>query len=143
MKVSDILKTKGNKIFSVSTNTTVYDALKSMSEKNIGALLVMENDQLAGIISERDYARKVILKGKASHDTSVEEIMTTKDNVITVMPEDGLEKCMELMSKHHIRHLPVEQDNKVFGMISIGDVVKSIIESQKETITHLQNYISQ
>ncbi len=143
MKVSDILQKKGNNVFSVSSQTTVYDALKSMSEKNIGALLVIDNDELEGIISERDYARKIILKGKTSHDTTVEEIMTDKEKVITVMPDDGLEKCMELMSKHHIRHLPVVKSNKVFGMVSIGDVVKAIIESQKETITHLQNYISQ
>ena len=143
MKVSDILQTKGNNVFSVTKQTTVYDALKSMSEKNIGALLVMDSESLEGIISERDYARKIILKGKTSHETPVQEIMTDKQKVITVMPEDVLEKCMELMSKHHIRHLPVVKDDKVFGMVSIGDVVKAIIESQKETITHLQNYISQ
>ncbi len=114
-----------------------------MGEKNIGALLVMDNEELAGILSERDYARKVILKGKTSYETSVKDIMTDREKIITVLPEDVLEMCMELMSKHHIRHLPVVKENKVFGMISIGDVVKAIIESQKETITHLQNYISQ
>lgn len=143
MKVSDILQKKGNNVFSVTTQTTVYEALKAMGEKNIGALLVMDDEVLHGIISERDYARKIILKGKASHDTPVKEIMTEKDKIITVLPGDGLEMCMELMSKHHIRHLPVVKDDKVFGMVSIGDVVKAIIESQKETITHLQNYISQ
>lgn len=141
MKVSDILQSKGNNIYSVKGNITVYDALKIMGEKNIGALLVIEDDKLNGIISERDYARKIILKGKASHDTLVSDIMTEK--VITVLPDDSIEKCMELMSGKHIRHLPVVKDDKVLGVISITDVVTAIIESQKETIAHLQNYISQ
>ena len=141
MKVADILQAKGNKVFSITSDYTVYDALKVMGEKNIGALLVIENQQLKGIISERDYARKIILKGKSSHDTLVKEIMTKE--VISVSPGDNIEKCMELMSERHIRHLPVMQDGMVTGIISITDVVTAIIESQKETITLLHNYISQ
>lgn len=141
MKVSDILQKKGAVIFSVTGNTTVYDALKILGEKNIGALPVIEEGKLLGILSERDYARKIILKGKTSHDTPVNEIMT--ENPFTVEPDDKIEACMTLMSDKHIRHLPVIKDGTVLGMISIGDVVTAIIQSQKETIDHLQNYISQ
>lgn len=141
MKVSDILQTKGSHVYSVTSTVTVYDALKTMGEKNIGALLVMEDDQLLGIFSERDYARKIILKGKNSHETLVKEIMTEK--VISVKPDDNIETCMELMSGKKIRHLPVVKNDRVSGVISITDVVTAIIEMQKETISHLQNYISQ
>jgi CBS domain-containing protein len=141
MKVSDVLQSKGSNVYSVTGDITVYDALKIMGEKNIGALLVMENENLKGIISERDYARKIILKGKASNETSVKEIMTEK--VITVLPGDNIEKCMELMSGKHIRHLPVMENDKVLGVISITDVVTAIIDMQKHTITQLENYISQ
>jgi len=141
MKVAEILQAKGSKVFSITSDYTVYDALKVMGEKNIGALLVIENQLLVGIISERDYARKIILKGKSSQDTLVKEIMT-KD-VISVSPGDKIDKCMELMSEKHIRHLPVMQDGIVTGIISITDVVTAIIESQKETISLLHNYISQ
>lgn len=141
MKVSDILNKKGSHIYSVEPGTSVYDALKFMGEKNIGALLVMEGSNLNGIISERDYARKVVLKGKTSLETKVSEIMTEK--VITILPEDNLERCMELMSENHIRHIPVVKSGEVKGVISISDVVTAIIESQKETITYLQNYIVQ
>ena len=141
MKVSDILQTKGSNIYSITSGVSVYDALKVMGEKNIGALLVMEDGNLLGIISERDYARKIILKGKTSHETLVKEIMTEK--VITVSLDDNIEKCMELMSERKVRHLPVMKDDKVTGVISITDVVTAIIESQKETISLLHNYISQ
>lgn len=141
MKVSDILHKKGNAVIAVNSNTTVLDALKIMSEKNIGALLVIDDGKLTGIFSERDYARKVILKGKASSDTAVKEIMT--ENPFTVQPGDSIETCMGIMSNKHIRHLPVVNDDTVAGMISIGDVVTAIIESQKETIDHLKSYISQ
>ena len=141
MKVSDILKTKGSNVYSITSGLTVLDALKVMGEKNVGALLVIEDEQLLGIISERDYARKIILKGKSSQDTLIKEIMTEK--VICVAPDDNIEKCMELMSGKKIRHLPVVKDDKVSGVISITDVVTAIIEAQKETISHLQNYISQ
>jgi CBS domain-containing protein len=141
MKVSDILKAKGNiVIFSVTGDVSVYEAVKIMGEKNIGALVVMENNELKGIISERDYARKIVLKGKLSRETLVKEIMT--EQVITVTPEDSIDKCMELMSQKHIRHLPIIDDTKVVSMISIGDVVNAIIESQKETIEQLKNYIT-
>jgi CBS domain-containing protein len=141
MKVAEILQTKGSKVFSITSDITVYEALKAMGERNIGALLVIEDQQLMGIISERDYARKIILKGKSSHDTLVKEIMTEK--VISISPEDNIDKCMELMSERHIRHLPVIKDGIVTGIISITDVVTAIIASQKETISYLHNYISQ
>lgn len=141
MNVSDILKAKGTSIYSVSGEISVYDAIKVMGEKNIGALMIIENEKLAGILSERDYARKVVLKGKVSKDTLVKEIMT--ENVLTVAPEDSIERCMAIMSDKHIRHLPVVEGDKVLGMVSIGDVVNGIIESQKETIAHLKNYITQ
>jgi CBS domain-containing protein len=141
MKVSSILKAKSGNIFSVSSNATVYEALTTMGEKNIGALLVIDDGKLVGILSERDYARKIILKGKTSHDTLIKEIMT--ENPFTITPDDSIETCMELMSEKHFRHLPIVEDGKTVGMISIGDVVKAIIQSQKETIDHLKNYISQ
>ncbi len=141
MKVSDILQTKGSVVFSVTSTSTVLDALKTMGEKNIGALPVIDEEKIVGILSERDYARKVILKGKASYDTLVSEIMTPSP--ITVSAGDKIETCMNLMSEKHIRHLPVVNDGVVTGMISIGDVVTAIIKMQKETIDHLQNYIFQ
>ena len=141
MKVADILKAKGNIIYSVTGSTTVYEAIKVMGEKNIGALLVLEGGKLGGILSERDYARKVVLKGKASRETSVSDIMTAE--VITVMPSDTIETCMELMTQKHIRHLPIVESGNVLGMISIGDVVNAIIRMQKETIEHLKSYIAQ
>ncbi len=141
MKVADILQAKGNIIYSVTGSTTVYEAIKVMGEKNIGALLVLEGGKLTGILSERDYARKVVLKGKASRKTSVSDIMTAE--VITVMPSDTIETCMELMTQKHIRHLPIVESGNVLGMISIGDVVNAIIRMQKETIEHLKSYIAQ
>jgi Predicted signal-transduction protein containing cAMP-binding and CBS domains len=141
MKVADILRSKGSHVYSVTADITVYEALKIMGEKNVGALLVMEGEQLKGIISERDYARKIVLKGKSSDETAVKEIMT--EQVITVLPEDDIEKCMGLMSGRKIRHLPVVKDDKVLGVISITDVVTAIIEIQKNTIAHLESYISQ
>ena len=141
MKVSDILQKKGSYVFSVASSSTVLEALKIMSEKNIGAMLVMDGDKLTGILSERDYARKIILKGKASHDTPVSEIMTASP--FTISPEDNIETCMSIMSDRHFRHLPVVKENVVVGMISIGDVVTAIINSQKEIIDHLQSYIAQ
>jgi CBS domain-containing protein len=141
MKVSDILKGKTSNIFSVNGQSSVYDAIKVMGEKNIGALLIMEGEKLTGILSERDYARKVVLQGKASRETKVAEIMTT--NVFTVTPDDTIEKCMAIMTDKHIRHLPVVENEKVLGMVSIGDVVNGIIATQKETIAHLKSYISQ
>ena len=141
ISVSQILKNKNNEIYSVTPVTTVYDAIKLMGEKNIGALPVLENGILCGIFSERDYARKIVLLNRKSQETPISEIMTS--TVITIGPADTLDLCMEIMCSKKIRHLPVVNDNKLVGIISIGDVVTAIIESQKETINHLQNYITQ
>ena len=140
MKVKDILKAKGNISLSVAPDTLIFDALYLMSEKNVGALLVMENEKLVGIFSERDYARKIILKGRNSLDTEVREIMT--EDVFTVTPEETIDQCMILMSGKRIRHLPVVQGSEVVGVISIGDVVKFIIEEQETVIEHFKVYIS-
>lgn len=139
-KVQEILNTKSFQIFSVTASTSVLDALKLMTEKNISALLIMEGDNVSGIFTERDYARKIVLQGKASKDTPISEVMTA--NLITITPTDTIELCMQLMSEKHIRHLPVVANDKVAGMISIGDVVKFIIADQKQTISQLENYIN-
>jgi len=141
MSISKILAAKGFKVFSVNSEATVYEALQLMGEKNIGALLIIDDEKLTGILSEKDYARKIILKGKTSQDSLVSEIMTP--NPITISPSDNLDRCMEIMSEKHIRHLPVVENGKVVGMISIGDVVTQIITTQKETIKHLHQYINQ
>lgn len=141
MTVDQILKAKGRNVYSIFSNLTVYDALKVMGEKNIGAILVMDDTILKGILSERDYARKIVLKDKSSKETFVHEIM--ESHVFTVKLSDNLEDCMELMSEKRIRHLPVLEDGTVVGVISISDVVKAIIEIQKDTINHLNSYISQ
>ncbi|AOC94097.1 MULTISPECIES: CBS domain-containing protein [Flavobacterium] len=141
MTVDQILKAKGRNVYSIFSNLTVYDALKVMGEKNIGAILVMDDNVLKGILSERDYARKIVLKDKSSKETFVHEIM--ESHVFTVKLSDNLEDCMELMSEKRIRHLPVLEDGNVVGVISISDVVKAIIEIQKDTINHLNSYISQ
>ena len=139
--VAGILQSKPTEIFSVLPGTTVYEAIKILGEKNIGALPVIENDRLCGIFSERDYARKIILQNRKSTETTISEIMTA--TVITVSPKDSIDHCMEIMSSKKIRHLPVMEGTKVVGIISIGDVVTAVIQSQKETISHLQNYIAQ
>ena len=141
MKVSDILQVKGSHVYSVPGNEMVYEAIKIMGEKNIGALMVIDEGRLSGILSERDYARKVVLKGKSSRETVVKDIMT--ENVLTVTSADTIETCMEIMTQKHIRHLPILEESKVLGMISIGDVVNAIIKTQKETIEHLKSYIAQ
>lgn len=141
MTVNQILNTKGKNVYSVLPSTTVYEALKVMGEKNIGAILVMDDSELKGILSERDYARKIVLKDKSSKETFVHEIM--ESNFFTVKLSDDLDACMELMSTKRIRHLPVLEDEIVVGIISISDVVKAIIEVQKDTINHLNSYISQ
>jgi len=138
--VKHLLDTKPSRVISVSENISVLDALKVMTEKNISAVLVMESDQLRGIFTERDYARKIILQGKASKDTLIKEAMTP--NPITISPADNIDFCMELMTERHIRHLPVVANGEVKGMVSIGDVVKFIIEDQKQTISQLESYIS-
>jgi len=141
MTVSQILAKKGKEVFSVLPTITVYEALGVMSEKNIGAILIIEGVMLKGILSERDYARKIALKAKSSKKTLVQEIM--EENVVTVKPTDSLDYCMELMDTKRVRHLPVIENDIIIGIISISDVVKAIIEMQKETIKHLDSYISQ
>jgi len=140
MTVNQILSTKGDYVYSIVSTISVYDAIKVMGEKNVGAILIIEDDQLKGILSERDYARKIVLQGKSSKNTLVNEIMVSK--VVTVQPTDDLDYCMELMISRRIRHLPVVENDKVIGLVSIGDVVKSIIEKQKETIQLLDSYIN-
>ncbi|MEO7307352.1 MAG: CBS domain-containing protein [Ferruginibacter sp.] len=138
--VKNILETKGNATFTIEPDTSIYHALELMVEKNVSALLVMENEKLAGIFTERDYARKVALKGKSSKDTLVGEIMT-KD-LVTVSPTSTIDECMELMTGKFIRHLPVVEDDKLAGIISIGDVVRCIIQEQKSIIGHMEQYIA-
>ncbi|MDZ4331645.1 MAG: CBS domain-containing protein, partial [Flavobacterium sp.] len=128
-------------VFSILSTNTVYEALTVMSEKNIGAILIIEDTVLKGVLSERDYARKIVLKAKSSKKAFVHEIMET--DVVTVSPSDNLEYCMELMSTKRVRHLPVLENEIVIGIISISDVVKAIIEMQKDTIQHLNSYITQ
>ena len=137
--VAEIIKLKGNGVFTISPNITVFEALKILADKNIGALVVTENEKVAGIFSERDYARKIILKGKSSIDTTVSELMTT--DVLCVAPSHSIDECMSLMSDNHIRHLPVLEDEKLVALISIGDVVKHIIKLQKFQIRELEKYI--
>jgi CBS domain-containing protein len=139
-KVRNIIQTKGNAIFSIPSSTTVYNALERMLEKGIGAILVVDDDKLVGIFSERDYARKLILKGKASKETFIREVMT--ENPITVTLDTSIEECMQLITDKKIRHLPVMENNKLVGLISVGDVVKFIIEEQKFIIDSLSQYIT-
>ncbi len=128
-------------MISVAPSTTVFEALQRMAQHNIGALLVMNGARLAGIFSERDYARKVVLRGLTSKDTTVGDLMTGK--VITVGPEWTADQCMALMTEHHIRHLPVLEGDRVLGVISIGDAVKAVVDDQHFVIGQLTNYISQ
>jgi len=137
--VRDILKAKNHPSITITSHITVYEALKLMVDNNIGALLVVEEDKLVGIFTERDYARKVILLGKTSKDTLISEIMST--NLITVTPDNSMEDCMQLMTNKFIRHLPVLENNELTGIVSIGDVVKYIINEQKFIIEHLEHYI--
>ncbi len=139
----DLLKGKTKQVWSISPKATVFDALKLMAEKEIGALMVMdEKDKVVGIITERDYARKIILKGKTSSKALISDIMTPADKMFCVKPETPVEDCMVLMTGKRIRHVPVFDGNKYVGLISIGDVVKSTISSKDMLIEHLSNYIS-
>jgi len=139
LKVRSILETKGGEIYALSPRDTVYDAIALMNEKRVGALLVMDEGKLVGIISERDYARKVILMGRSSKDTPIGDIMSSP--VIYVGPDATVEECMRIMTEQRIRHLPVVDRDRVAGVISIGDLVRVVISLQAETIDHLQAYI--
>ena len=138
--VTQLLRAKGHEVLSVSPETAVFDALMVMAEKNVGALLVVEGERLVGVFSERDYARKVILKGKSSKEIPVREIMST--HVLYVRPQQTIEDCMALMTGKRVRHLPVMEEERLVGVISIGDVVKAIIAEQEFMIEQLQNYIT-
>jgi CBS domain-containing protein len=138
--VRQILQNKGQQVWSISPAASVYEALQLMASKDIGALPVVEEDRLVGIFSERDYARKVILHGKTSRETRVDEIMTGR--VVVVGPERTTEECMALMTEKHIRHLPVMEGERLIGLVSIGDVVKAVISNQEFVINQLENYIS-
>jgi CBS domain-containing protein len=139
-KVADILSRKGKGVRSVTSNTTVIDALRIMAEQNIGSVMVMEEGQFLGIMTERDYSRKVILKGKSSTDTKVADIMST--NFPRISPNDTIDYCMQLLSENNIRYLPVFEEGTVCGIISSNDVVKETILSQEETIMHFKEYLS-
>ena len=138
--IAQLLNTKGNQVWSVEPKATIFKALEIMSEKEIGALLVMEDGKLTGIFSERDYARKVILKGKSSKETQVGELMTKK--VFYMDPQKTINDCMAMMTAKRIRHVPVIENNQVVGIVTIGDVVNQIISEQEVTINHLENYIT-
>lgn len=138
--VAQVLQEKGCNVWSIAPDATVYEALELLAEKDVGALLVLEDSKVVGIISERDYARKVALKGRVSRDTLVREIMT--DKVYYVRPEQTIEECMALMTAERVRHLPVLVDDQLVGIVSIGDVVKAVISDQKFLIQQLEQYIT-
>lgn len=140
IKVHQILKHKESRLITIDTEATVYEALELMMQYNISAILIVDNNALKGIFTERDYARKVVLKGKSSKEVHIKDVMTPSPIVIS--PQDSLDHCMELMTDKHIRHLPVMENHQLAGMISIGDVVKYIIEDQKQIIKNLESYIN-
>ena len=137
--VSQILRQKENLLITIHKEATVFEALQLMMNHNISAILVTDAEDLQGIFTERDYARKVVLKGKSSKEIRIEEVMTA--NLITISPVDSIDSCMQIMTDKHIRHLPVIDARKLVGMVSIGDVVKFVIEDQKQTIKNLESYI--
>lgn len=137
--LKQLLEAKGREVYSIAPDARVFDALKLMADKSVGALIVMEGGRIAGILSERDYARKVILHGKSSHELQVRDIMTSK--IITVHPGQTVEECMALMTEKRIRHLPVTEGERLIGVLSIGDLVKEVIAEQQQTIKQLESYI--
>ncbi|MGN6452268.1 MAG: CBS domain-containing protein [Steroidobacteraceae bacterium] len=139
ISVRQLLDRKGREVFSIDPGAAVLDAVRMMADRHVGALLVMQGDNLTGIISERDYARKVILLGRSSADTPVRDIMSTP--VLTVQPETTVEKCMQIMTEQRVRHLPVAEGGRVVGMVSIGDLVKAVIAEQQQQIEQLESYI--
>jgi CBS domain-containing protein len=139
-KVNDVLKVKGHDVWSIGPDASVYDAIHLMTEKKVGALMVMEDTKLVGVISETDYTRNIILKGRSSQQTPVKDIMTSR--VLYVQPEQDIEECMVIMTEKRTRHLPVMDAGKLIGVISIGDVVKSVIDEQRFTIEQLEQYIA-
>jgi CBS domain-containing protein len=139
--VRDILQNKGGEVWTTTPETTVYEAIRLMGEKNIGALIVVERGEVVGVVSERDYSRKVVLRGRTSRDTLVGDIVASP--AIPVRRKDSIEKCMQLMTSNRIRHLPVvTEDNRPIGLISMGDLVNWVMQSQRHTILQLQGYIS-
>ncbi len=138
--VQHLLDSKGDEVISIVQDASVFDAIKLMADRAVGSLLVMDGDELQGIVTERDYARKVIIKGRSSESTPVADIMTT--DLVTASPMQSVNDCMNLMSERRIRHLPIVMDGKVVGLISIGDLVQAIISDQKEEIEQLGSYIS-
>jgi len=136
---SQLLKHKGRLIYSVAPDAPVLDAVKEMAEHSVGALLVMKNDKLLGVVSERDYARKVILKGRSSSETPVSQIMSFP--VLTVRADQSVNECMRMMTENRVRHLPVVEDDRVIGVLSIGDLVRAVLEEQQQTIAQLEHYI--
>jgi len=138
--VHDVLSDKGSEVWTVNPSTTVFEALEVMADKNVGALVVVDDDKLIGIFSERDYARGLALKGKRSRETSVRDTMT--DVVVTVSPSHSMKDCMEFMTNERVRHLPVLEDGRIIGLVSIGDVVKSIMSYQEHMIQQLEAYIT-
>ena len=138
--IQNVLQAKGNTVFSISPFATVYSALEIMVEKNVSALVVIDNDKLIGIFTERDYARKLILKGRFSKETPIGDIMT--ETLITVTPDSTIDTCLQLMTNKFIRHLPVIENGKLVGLVSIGDLVKFKIEEQKFIIENMQQYIT-
>ncbi len=138
--VQHLLAAKGSQVISISPDASVFDAIKLMADKGIGSLVVLDGDKLAGIVTERDYARKVILKGRSSEATPVADIMTSE--VLTTTPDARVDRCMAMMTDKRCRHLPVVEDGAIVGMISIGDLVQAIIADQKEEIEQLEHYIS-
>lgn len=135
-----LLEHKGREVWTIAPDITVFEAIKMMADKNVGALPVMDGTKLVGMISERDYMSKVVLKGKSSKETPVKDIMTCK--VVTVGPDHNVSKCMEIVTEHHIRHLPVMDGDELLGIVSIGDLVRWIIATQKMTIEQLEAYIA-